>query len=68
MNQAKGGKLEVSKDLTDACRDTVRKHLELGEKAGVNGTPAIMLEDGSMLSGYLPAARLLDVLKQKQNG
>ncbi len=65
MNLAKQNKLETSKELTEACKDTVRKHLKLGEQVGVSGTPAIILEDGSLVSGYVPADRLIKMLDQK---
>jgi thiol:disulfide interchange protein DsbC len=40
--------------------------MELGQAVGVNGTPAIFLEDGEMLPGYVPAARLAPLLKAKE--
>ena len=48
------------------CDNPVRTEMELGEQLGVNGTPAIFLEDGTLLPGYIPPARLaaeLDRLK-----
>ncbi|MEZ8143704.1 bifunctional protein-disulfide isomerase/oxidoreductase DsbC [Enterovibrio norvegicus FF-33] len=62
MNAAKAG--DFNKE-TDACNDLVRRHMALGTSMGVSGTPAIMLQDGTMLSGYLPAPKLLEVLQQK---
>jgi len=44
------------------CDNPVSEHMKLGRMAGVNGTPAIVTEDGSLVAGYLPpdamAARL----------
>ena len=40
----------------------VAQQLELGGRAGVRGTPAIVLEDGSLLPGYLAAASLIERL------
>jgi thiol:disulfide interchange protein DsbC len=40
------------------CDNPVRRELELGQQLGVNGTPAIFLEDGTLLPGYVPAAKL----------
>lgn len=38
------------------CEDNpVAEQYRLGNELGVRGTPAIILEDGSMLPGYLPA-------------
>lgn len=47
----------------DVCKDNpVKAHLALGNQVGVRGTPAILLEDGTMLPGYLPAAELANRL------
>ncbi|WP_407332220.1 bifunctional protein-disulfide isomerase/oxidoreductase DsbC [Enterovibrio sp. 27052020O] len=62
MNAAKAGRFE---EESDACVDLVRRHMALGTSMGVSGTPAIMLQDGTILSGYLPAPKLLEVLQQK---
>lgn len=40
----------------------VASQLALGRKVGVTGTPALVLEDGTMLPGYRPAAALLKIL------
>ena len=45
--------------------DLVRKQYQLGVAMGVNGTPAMVLEDGTMLPGYQPAARLRQVLDSR---
>lgn len=34
------------------------RHYTLGQDIGLNGTPAIVLEDGTMIGGYLPPAAL----------
>lgn len=62
MNKAKSRKFN---EESDECLPLVRRHMALGSAMGVTGTPAIMLQDGTMLSGYLPADRLLQVLQQK---
>lgn len=41
-----------------ACDNPVRKHMALGYKLGVSGTPAIFAENGQQLGGYLPSAEL----------
>lgn len=40
----------------------VEKQYQLGQLMGVNGTPAIVLADGSLLPGYRPAADLAKLL------
>ncbi|MBQ0720693.1 MAG: thioredoxin fold domain-containing protein [Gammaproteobacteria bacterium] len=48
---------------TNFCDDNpVAKQYELGQQMGVNGTPAIVLADGSLLPGYRPAADMARVL------
>ena len=34
------------------------RHYTLGQDVGLNGTPAIVLEDGTLIGGYLPPASL----------
>lgn len=45
-----------------SCANPVAAHLEIGREIGIAGTPAIVLEDGRMLPGYLPAAELAQAL------
>lgn len=40
------------------CEAPIEAHLALGEQFGVRGTPAIVLESGELLPGYLPADEL----------
>ena len=40
------------------CENPVAKQFELGQSVGVNGTPAIVTEDGMLLPGYMPAREL----------
>ena len=44
------------------CENPVRGHYALGGTLGVRGTPAIYLEDGRALPGYLPPDTLLQAL------
>jgi thiol:disulfide interchange protein DsbC len=65
MNIAKGvtaGDLG-SRDCKEA--DAIKAGYDLGIKLGVNGTPAIVMPDGKLQPGYLPAARLLSALGLK---
>ena len=36
----------------------VHDHFELGHEVGLSGTPALVLDDGTLISGYLPPAEL----------
>lgn len=58
MTDAKGGKDVPASD----CKNPVDEHLALAEQMGVNGTPALILPDGEMLPGYVPADRLKLIL------
>jgi len=52
-----------------SCSNTpVAKEYQLGEDVGVRGTPAIVLENGEMLPGYLPPAQLAAHLKGSSKG
>ncbi|MFU8815718.1 MAG: DsbC family protein [Pseudomonadales bacterium] len=52
-------KLKALEPIPDAsCVNPVAGHLDLGREIGIAGTPAIVLEDGTLLPGYLPAAEL----------
>lgn len=59
MNEAVSyaeGKGNAPKAVT--CENPVAEQYNLGIKMGVQGTPAIILEDGAMLPGYLSAKDL----------
>ncbi|WP_417533489.1 DsbC family protein [Marinobacterium stanieri] len=59
MDEAKsGGRVDV-----DDCETPVMEQFALGQKLGVTGTPALVLEDGRLLPGYVPAERLKQTLK-----
>ncbi|MES2624394.1 MAG: DsbC family protein [Pseudomonadota bacterium] len=40
------------------CENPIASQYQLGREVGVTGTPALVLEDGTMLPGYVPAATL----------
>lgn len=40
------------------CDNPVARQYALGQQIGINGTPAILLETGELLPGYVPAAEL----------
>ena len=58
MDAAKAGR----KVADASCENPVREQFELGGRIGVTGTPAIVLEDGNMVRGYVPAKRLAEGL------
>jgi len=62
MNNAKSRKKIDSK----TCQNSVKDQYALGQFFGVSGTPALVLEDGSLQPGYLPAPRLLQLLEQNK--
>jgi thiol:disulfide interchange protein DsbC len=42
----------------DCDASVVQSHWSLGHEVGLTGTPAIVLDDGSLISGYLPPDQL----------
>lgn len=62
MDQAKSGKTVATK----TCDNPIRKHYKLGEMIGVRGTPAIMMESGQLVPGYVPADRLYQGLEEQK--
>ncbi|MBF0469898.1 MAG: DsbC family protein [Gammaproteobacteria bacterium] len=62
MDEAKGGGSVES----EPCAHPVDSHLALGEEFGVTGTPALVLESGELIPGYLPPKRLLKLLESKK--
>jgi len=47
------------------CENPVARHYLLGQLVGVTGTPALVLENGEMIPGYLPPTRLRKTLDEK---
>lgn len=51
---------------TAACdASIVQDHYVMGRDVGLNGTPAIVLEDGTLIGGYLAPDQLAAALQQK---
>jgi len=46
------------------CNNPIASQYELGQKIGVNGTPALVLSNGELVPGYLPAKKLIALLEQ----
>jgi thiol:disulfide interchange protein DsbC len=55
LDKAKAGTQLEAKD----CENPIDEHLKVARNLGVRGTPAIILQDGSMLPGYVPANKLV---------
>jgi thiol:disulfide interchange protein DsbC len=47
------------------CMNPVGKHMELGGLMGIRGTPAIVLDTGDMVPGYVEPKRLAALFDQK---
>lgn len=62
MTDAKAGKTLPEKK----CDNPVDEHMAVVEKLGITGTPTMVLEDGSAIPGYIPAARLAAILDGKE--
>jgi thiol:disulfide interchange protein DsbC len=59
MTRAKAGADMPKKD----CRNPVSEHMELGQLMGIRGTPAIVLDNGEMVPGYVEPKRLAALLE-----
>jgi len=55
--------LEKVKDKQ--CGDIIKRHYQTAREVGVTGTPTLVMSNGQVIPGYVPASRLLDILKQK---
>lgn len=63
-----------NKALTDAktgrsvpsrrCQHPLEQHMKVAEQLGISGTPTLLLEDGTLLPGYVPPERLAKALDQ----
>ncbi|HCU89555.1 MAG TPA: disulfide bond formation protein DsbC [Gammaproteobacteria bacterium] len=45
-----------------SCENPVTKHYRMGEAMGLRGTPAVYLDDGNQIGGYVPAKELIKKL------
>ncbi|MCU7940135.1 MAG: DsbC family protein [gamma proteobacterium symbiont of Bathyaustriella thionipta] len=61
MGDAKEGQAIPNK----TCENPVAQQFQLGQALGVQGTPAMFLEDGTSLPGYVPAKRLSATINGK---
>ncbi len=54
-----GGEVEEK-----SCDNPISQHLKLARELGVRGTPAIVLDDGQLLPGYVPVKKLVAELRK----
>ncbi len=50
------------------CDNPVAEHYAMGQLVGVQGTPTIVLQDGSVLGGYVPSDQLSELAQQAAGG
>ena len=58
ITDAKNGRLPPAK----VCKSPVTMHYNLGQRLGLRGTPYIVAADGSEMPGYVPPAKLRELL------
>jgi len=55
-------KLDQDFDTNDCDSSIVSSHYAIGQDVGLRGTPAIVLEDGTLFSGYMPPKQLSEAI------
>ncbi len=55
-------KLDKEFQTRDCDSSIVSTHYSMGQDVGLRGTPAIVLEDGTLFSGYLPPKQLTEAI------
>jgi thiol:disulfide interchange protein DsbC len=55
-------KIDQQFDSRDCDSSPINEHYMLGQDVGLQGTPAIVLEDGTMVNGYVTAAELSRII------
>jgi thiol:disulfide interchange protein DsbC len=58
LTDAKNDRLPPARD----CKNPVDMEYDIGQRAGLTGTPMVIADDGSQLGGYVPPAKLREVL------
>lgn len=56
-------KLDKDFESHDCNTAPVSSHFAIGQDVGLRGTPAIVLEDGTLFSGYLPPKQLTEAIE-----
>ena len=62
MDIVKGVRTGKLSDSDCSAAEAVARGYRLGQALGIQGTPAIVLADGTLVSGYRPASKLLQAL------
>lgn len=52
---------------SSSCSNPVAEHYQLGKSFGVTGTPAIILPDGRLVPGAVPASRLAAAIREGES-
>ncbi|MDE0754447.1 MAG: DsbC family protein [Woeseiaceae bacterium] len=60
-------KLDQGFAKRDCDASVVSSHYAIGQDVGLRGTPAIVLEDGTLFSGYLPAKQLSEAIASSRD-
>ena len=60
MTDSKAG----SNVASATCDDPIQQHYDAAAQLGVSGTPALFMESGELLPGYIPPKRLKQILEQ----
>ena len=55
-------KLDQKFDTASCDTSIINTHYSMGQDVGLSGTPAIVLEDGTLFSGYLPPKQLSEAI------
>ena len=55
-------KLDKEFQTRECDASIVSSHFSMGQDVGLRGTPAIVLEDGTLVSGYMPARQLSEAI------
>jgi thiol:disulfide interchange protein DsbC len=64
LTDAKSDRAVPAKD----CKNTVTMQYDVGQRAGLSGTPMIIAEDGTTVGGYLPPQQLREALDKLAGG
>jgi len=59
MTRAKGGATPEKRE----CPNPVEEHMALARRLGLQGTPFTITDTGRVISGYMPAPKLFDLLE-----
>lgn len=62
LTQAKRG---VHINAPTTCKNPIQDHYDAGDALGINATPMLVLQDGEIVRGYVPAKALAARLAQK---